>query len=71
MYGPSAVRPRNTRTSGRYMLDAVHDGLAENPALPWELIHRLVTYRHGFGRVAKRADLTAEMIDEIISTDYH
>jgi hypothetical protein len=56
---------------GPVHLDAVLDGLAENPALPVELIHRLVTYRRGFGGVAKRADLTADVIDEIIATDYH
>lgn len=51
-------------------LDAVLDGLAENPALPMDLIRRLVTYRRGLGRVARRSDLTAEVIDEIIATDY-
>lgn len=52
-------------------LDAVLEGLAENPALPVELIKRLVAYRRGFGHVAKRSDLTSDVIDEIIATDYH
>lgn len=46
------------------------DGLAENPALPLELVRRLLAYRQGFGHVATRADLTADLIAEIIATDY-
>ncbi|MGJ3227072.1 hypothetical protein ACQEUV_17165 [Micromonospora aurantiaca (nom. illeg.)] len=52
-------------------LAAVLDGLAENPALPLELIRRLLAYRRGFGHVANRADLTADLIAEIMATDYH
>jgi hypothetical protein len=52
-------------------LAAALDGLAENPALPLELIRRLLAYRQGFGEVAKRADLTDDLIAEIIATDYH
>lgn len=51
-------------------LAKVLDGLAENPALPVGLVHRLVRYRHGFGHVAKRPDLTAEAIEEILASDY-
>ncbi|ADU11411.1 hypothetical protein ML5_5962 [Micromonospora sp. L5] len=43
-------------------LTKVLDGLAENPALPTGLVRRLVRYRRGFGHVAKRADLTLDMI---------
>ena len=35
-------------------LAAALDGLAENPALPRDLIGRLVAYQRGFGEVAKR-----------------
>jgi hypothetical protein len=56
---------------GPIHLNAVLDGLAENPALPADLIRRLVAHRRGFGHVAERADLTADVIDEIIATDYH
>jgi hypothetical protein len=52
-------------------LAAALDGLAENPALPLELIRRLLDHRRGFGHVAKRTDLTADLIAEIIATDYH
>ncbi|MFJ3205889.1 hypothetical protein [Streptomyces sp. NPDC086989] len=50
-------------------LDKVVDGLAENPALPSELLQRLLGYRKGLGRVAKRPDLSDDMIAEIIATD--
>ncbi|MEE6258101.1 hypothetical protein [Plantactinospora sonchi] len=52
-------------------LDAALEGLAENPAVPAALIRRLLAHRQGFGHVAKRPDLTADLIAEIIATDYH
>jgi hypothetical protein len=52
-------------------LTKVLDGLAENPALPAGLVRRLVRYRHGFGHVAKRADLPAEAIEEILASGHH
>ncbi|MDQ7909037.1 hypothetical protein RB614_31390 [Phytohabitans sp. ZYX-F-186] len=52
-------------------LAKVLDGLAENPALPVGLVRRLVRYRRGFGHVAKRADLTAEVIEEILASGHH
>jgi hypothetical protein len=52
-------------------LTKVLDGLAENPALPAGLVRRLVRYRLGFGHVAKRADLTPDMIEEILASDQH
>lgn len=52
-------------------LAKVLDGLAENPALPAAFVRRLVRYRRGFGHVAKRSDLTAETIEEILASDYH
>ncbi|MEO3748335.1 hypothetical protein [Plantactinospora sp. B5E13] len=52
-------------------LAAALEGLAENPALPATLIRRLLAHRRGFGDVAKRADLTADLIAEILATDYH
>ncbi|MEV0993150.1 hypothetical protein [Streptomyces sp. NPDC049949] len=52
-------------------LDKVVDGLAENPSLPSELVRRLLGYRKGFGRVAKRPDLSDDVIAEIIATDDH
>ncbi|MFE7127712.1 hypothetical protein [Streptomyces sp. NPDC057617] len=50
-------------------LDKVVEGLAENPALPAELVRRLFACRRGFGSVAKRPDLTDDMIAEIIAVD--
>jgi len=44
------------------------DGLAENPALPDDLIRRLLAYRRGLGQVAKRPDLSEDMIAEILAT---
>lgn len=52
-------------------LDAMLEGLAENPALPTALIRRMLAQRHGFGHVAKRRDLTADLITEIMATEYH
>ncbi|MFJ8579457.1 hypothetical protein [Micromonospora sp. NPDC093277] len=52
-------------------LTKVLDGLAENPALPAGLVRRLVRYRHGFGHVAKRADLTPDMIEDILASGHH
>ncbi|WP_254648565.1 HEAT repeat domain-containing protein [Streptomyces sp. GbtcB6] len=50
-------------------LDKVVEGLAGNPALPPELVRRLFAYRRGIGSVAKRPDLTDDMIAEIIAVD--
>ncbi|MFH8902680.1 hypothetical protein ACH4HG_40855 [Streptomyces coeruleorubidus] len=52
-------------------LDEVVEGLAGNTALPPELVRRLFAYRGGFGSVAKRPDLTDDMIAEIIAVDDH
>ncbi|MFG2485647.1 hypothetical protein ACGFSI_23185 [Streptomyces virginiae] len=52
-------------------LDKVVAALAENPALPPELVRRLFGYRGGLGEVAGRPDLTDEMIAEIIAIDDH
>ncbi|MFJ2172721.1 hypothetical protein ACIOHE_07430 [Streptomyces sp. NPDC087851] len=52
-------------------LDEALEGLAENPALPPEAIRRLFTRRKGLGHVAKRPDLTSDMISEIIALDDH
>ncbi|MDT5028550.1 MAG: hypothetical protein QOE61_4976 [Micromonosporaceae bacterium] len=55
----------------RVNVSAALEGLAENPALPAEMVRRLFAYRRGFGHVAKRADLTADLIAEIMATDHH
>ncbi|MEV4847465.1 hypothetical protein AB0K20_30160 [Micromonospora matsumotoense] len=52
-------------------LSKVLDGLAENPALPAGLVRRMVRYRGGFGHVATRADLTLDLIEEILASDHH
>ncbi|MFJ2821544.1 hypothetical protein ACIO7M_10560 [Streptomyces toxytricini] len=52
-------------------LDEVVDGLARNPALPPELVHRLLGCRKGLGRVAKRPDLSDGLIAEILAADDH
>ncbi|GAA3499150.1 hypothetical protein GCM10019016_103080 [Streptomyces prasinosporus] len=52
-------------------LDKVVEGLAGNPALPPELVRRLFAHRKGFGDVARRPDLTDDMIAEIIAVDDH
>ncbi|MFE5241028.1 MULTISPECIES: hypothetical protein [unclassified Streptomyces] len=52
-------------------LDAVLDGLAENPALPSALVRRLLGRRTGLGRVAGRPDLSDDLIAEILATDDH
>lgn len=52
-------------------LDGVVDGLAENPSLPSELVRRLLGHRKGFGEVAKRPDLSDDVIAEIIAMDDH
>jgi hypothetical protein len=52
------------------MSDGVLDGLGTNPAFPQDLLRRLIAWRHGFGRVAERADLTAELVEEMIATDW-
>ncbi|MFF7274337.1 hypothetical protein [Streptomyces griseorubiginosus] len=50
-------------------LDKVVEGLAQNPALPPELVRRLFTHRGVLGGVARRPDLTDDMIAEIITVD--
>lgn len=50
-------------------LDKVVEGLTGNPALPPDLVRRLLAHRGGFGNVARRPDLTAGMIAEIIAVD--
>ncbi|KIR61300.1 hypothetical protein [Micromonospora haikouensis] len=52
-------------------LPTVLDGLAENPALPAGMVRRLVGYRRGFGHVAMRADLTLDVIEEILASGHH
>ena len=52
-------------------LSKVLDGLAENPALPAGLVRRMVRCRGGFGHVATRADLTLDLIEEILASDHH
>ncbi|MEU1607914.1 hypothetical protein [Micromonospora matsumotoense] len=52
-------------------LSKVLDGLAENPALPAGLVRRMVRHRGGFGHVATRADLTLDVIEEILASDHH
>ncbi len=47
------------------------EGLAHNPALPAGMARRLIACRRGFGEVAKRPDLTDDLIDETIATDWH
>lgn len=47
------------------------DGLAENPALPAGLVRRMVRHRGGSGHVATRADLTLDLIEEILASDHH
>lgn len=50
-------------------LGKVVEGLAENPSLPPELVRRLFAQSKGLGRVAKRPDLTDDMIAEIVAID--
>ena len=50
-------------------LDKVMDGLAGNPALPADLVRRLFARGRGLGAVAKRPDLTHEMMAEILEID--
>ncbi|MDI2124580.1 hypothetical protein [Yinghuangia seranimata] len=52
-------------------LGEVVEGLARNPALPPELVRRLVAYRRGMGTVAKRPDLTDDVVAEILAADHH
>ncbi|WP_052851299.1 hypothetical protein [Streptomyces avicenniae] len=52
-------------------LDKVMDGLATNPAVPANLIGRLVAWRRGHGTVARRPDLTEDMCARIIATGDH
>ncbi|EEP74649.1 hypothetical protein MCAG_04976 [Micromonospora sp. ATCC 39149] len=52
-------------------LSKVLDGLAENPALPASMVCRLVGYRRGSGYVATRADLTLDLIEEILTSGHH
>lgn len=48
-------------------LDEAMRGLAGSPALPPQLVRLLFAYRKGFGEVARRPDLT----DEIIAAGDH
>ncbi|MFI6523745.1 hypothetical protein [Streptomyces uncialis] len=50
-------------------LDKVIDGLAVNPALPASMVRRLFAWRRSMGKVAKRPDLTEDMIAEIVAID--
>ncbi|MFF2852406.1 hypothetical protein ACFVT5_39820 [Streptomyces sp. NPDC058001] len=50
-------------------LDKVVEALAENPALPPEFVRRLFAHRGDFGSVARRPDLTDDMIAEIVAAD--
>ncbi|MFI6586032.1 hypothetical protein [Embleya sp. NPDC050493] len=52
-------------------IDKVMDGLAMNPALPASMVRRLFAWRRGGGNVARRQDLTEDMIAEIIAIDDH
>ncbi|GAA1224614.1 hypothetical protein GCM10009665_13550 [Kitasatospora nipponensis] len=52
-------------------LDEVMDGLATNAALPAPMVRRMFAWRRGMGKVAKRPDLTEDMIAEIIAIDDH
>ncbi|MCX2950329.1 hypothetical protein [Lentzea sp. NEAU-D7] len=47
------------------------DGLALNPALPQDMVRRLIAWRRGCGEVGKRPDLTPELADEMIDTGWH
>ncbi|MFD1365686.1 HEAT repeat domain-containing protein [Actinoplanes sichuanensis] len=51
------------------MLDAVLDGLAGNPALPRDLLRRMIRWRGG-SRLALRADLTDEVVEEMLATGW-
>ncbi|MFB7945734.1 hypothetical protein ACFC6L_12515 [Kitasatospora phosalacinea] len=46
-------------------------GLAENPALPADLVDRLVAARHRAHELAKRPDLTEAQLDALIAHDAH
>ncbi|GAB7110926.1 hypothetical protein JCM4814A_92440 [Streptomyces phaeofaciens JCM 4814] len=50
-------------------LNEVMDGLAANPALPAPLVRRLLGWRRGMGTVARRPDLTEDMLVDIIAID--
>jgi hypothetical protein len=52
-------------------LSEVLNGLAENPALPVELVRRLVRHRRGSDRVARYADLPPDVIEEILASGDH
>lgn len=52
-------------------LDKVVDGLAGNPSLPPEFARRLFTHHKSHDSVARRPDLTDDMIAEIIALDEH
>jgi len=47
----------------------VLDALGLNPALPADMVRRLLKGGRGMGRVAQRPDLTADMITEILDDD--
>ncbi|MFD7033531.1 hypothetical protein ACFWAR_36450 [Streptomyces sp. NPDC059917] len=52
-------------------LDQVVEGLAQNPALPSDLVRRLLAHRTGPGGVAGRRDLSDDVIAEIIAAGDH
>ncbi|MGW4934060.1 hypothetical protein ACWEQH_13780 [Streptomyces sp. NPDC004166] len=52
-------------------LDKVMDGLAVNSALPAPMVRRLFAWPRGGGKVARRPDLTEDMLAEIIAMDDH
>ncbi|MEU3645029.1 hypothetical protein AB0E59_16730 [Lentzea sp. NPDC034063] len=51
-------------------LQTALEGLALNPALPEGMIRRLIAHRQGPGEVGERPDLTVELIDEMIATNW-
>ncbi|MER5596444.1 hypothetical protein [Streptomyces sp. NPDC002265] len=52
-------------------LDTVMNGLATNPALPPSMVRRMFGWRRGWGQVARRPDLTEDIVAEIVATDDH
>ncbi|MGW4379463.1 hypothetical protein [Kitasatospora sp. NPDC004531] len=49
--------------------DGAIAGLVVNPALPGPMVRRLFAWRRGWGEVARRPDLTEDVIAEIVATD--
>ena len=50
-------------------LDHALRGLAENPVLPVAFVRRLFAFRDDSGTIARRADLTAELVAQIVALD--